>query len=461
MEKIRSYSRRAFLKFVFVIVSLLLYSKALFAFLAQSNESKKLDTPKQKKGIDQNQIKIERNKGIDNDGISRVFYSSGYSPESNIKNAIHMKGGIQTIVNKDDVVVLKPNAQWWNHGTTNTDNMKGFIELVLSIPEFKGEIIIAENHHYKKPASRGWTTEHRNGEYNLYELVDYFNRAGYSNVSKYHWIDGGPNPTPQEGDGGFGEVVNPGEKKDGYVWLKDVIYESPENRRCIMTYPVFSSSYSGTRIDLKNGSHYNGGYKNNVKLINFSCLNHHSSAFGATASIKNLMGIVDMTCGYQGSLPEGFYNSHFIGKMSKMFKIGIDLIYYGKRFGFGPALGIKIMKAGYWNSQYTGGALGYWMDKVKMPDLNILAAEYTGWGGRGVKGTDKRAHTNCVAVSTDPVALDYIGVKTILNPCTPKGQKKYSIENSVNYEPFYNFLVECNKQGIGNLDPGKIEVIAY
>ncbi|MCX8012619.1 MAG: hypothetical protein N3A64_05660, partial [Desulfobacterota bacterium] len=76
-----------------------------------------------------------------------------------------MMGGIEKFIGKNDIVILKPNCQWWNQGRTNLAAMKGFIDLVLSIPDFKGEIIIAENHHFmdeflpegEKDNIRGWT----------------------------------------------------------------------------------------------------------------------------------------------------------------------------------------------------------------------------------------------------------------------------------------------------------------
>jgi len=390
---------------------------------------------------------------------SCVYISRGKRPEDNIKSVIESFGGINKVVGSTDIVILKPNAQWWNHGTTNTNNIKGFIELVLNLPNFTGEIIIAENHHYKELNSRGWNTEQRNGDYNLNELVQYFNGKGFKNVSKYHWVDAGVNPEPQEGDGGGGNIVDSVSQGDGYIWLRDAIYVSPEGRKCMMTYPVFTSPYSKKKIDLMRGSFENGLYVNNVRLINFSCLNHHSYSFGVTASIKNLMGVVDLTCGFHGAQPKGFFNMHFIGKQSALYRLGNDLRYYGQKIGVGASLGRKVLTQGYWNSQYTGAALGFWLKNVRMPDLNILAAEYVGWGGRGRQGPQQRFHANCVAISTDPVALDYMGAKKILLPATPENESYYRALNDPDKPPFRTFLEECHAQGIGNLSKDRIKVV--
>ncbi len=171
------------------------------------------------------------------------------------------------------------------------------------------------------------------------------------------------------------------------------------------------------------------------------------------------MGVVDLTCGFHGTKPKGFYNMHFIGKKSFLYQIGNDLKYYGKKYGFGVGIGRKVLKSGYWNTRFTGGVLGFWMKTVKMPSLNILAAEYVGWGGRGRYGPYKRKKANCIMISTDPVALDYIGAKHILLPATPMNEKYYRELNDPDSPPFSQFLEECHGQGIGNLSSEKIKII--
>ena len=127
---------------------------------------------------------------------STIYEVRNGTPEQNIEKVIEMMGGITRFIGEDDIIVLKPNAQWWNQGMTNTNAMKGFIELVLNIPRFRGEIIIAENHHFisiLNSNNRGWTTKFRNGDFNFNELVEYFQYKGYRNITKYHWINAGLN----------------------------------------------------------------------------------------------------------------------------------------------------------------------------------------------------------------------------------------------------------------------------
>ena len=67
-------------------------------------------------------------------------------------------------------------------------------------------------------------------------------------------------------------------KKDGYVWRDDMVCKVENGRKTMMTYPVFTSSYSDIIIDLKNGAWKNGKYlERKVKLINFPSLNPPSS----------------------------------------------------------------------------------------------------------------------------------------------------------------------------------------
>ncbi|MFQ6609143.1 MAG: hypothetical protein ACE5EE_11550, partial [Fidelibacterota bacterium] len=104
--------------------------------------------------------------------------------------------------------------------------------------------------------------------------------------------------------------------------------------------------------------------------------------------------------------------------------------------------------------EYIGGVVGTFMKTVLMADLNIITAEWVGWGGR--TDINKRAHARTVIVSRDPVALDYYSSKYVLLPATPKTGEltHYAKWNNPDYAngPFRKFLEDCHKQGVGNLD---------
>ncbi|MFV1975187.1 MAG: hypothetical protein ACC651_05525, partial [Candidatus Scalindua sp.] len=41
------------------------------------------------------------------------------TPDRNLVKVMEMMGGIEKLIGSDDVVVIKPNAQWWNQGAPN------------------------------------------------------------------------------------------------------------------------------------------------------------------------------------------------------------------------------------------------------------------------------------------------------------------------------------------------------
>lgn len=390
-----------------------------------------------------------KNIGVGPDGRSLVCLARNGTPERNLRKVMEMMGGVDRFIGPRDIVLLKPNAQWWNQGTTNTDAMKGFIESVLGMPDFRGEIIVAENHHFPEVNSRGWTTDQRNGGYNLNELVEHFQRLGNRNVTKVHWRDGGPSRPGYWGGAENGGIVTGPGQGDGYVWRSDLVYVAPNGRKAMMSYPVFTSPYSGITVDFKDGLWKDGEYlrDRNLRFINFAGLNHHGADTGITASIKNYLGVCDMTCGYRGTGPEGFHNFHFVG--------------YSDWPGVIKALG---KKAGWREkSPAMGACVGYFMRTVRAADLNIVTAEYVGYGSRTDGALRERPRT--ILASEDPVALDFIGARDVLMPATRKnsnGARYVSMNDPEEYgSPTRRFLEMCHEMGIGNLSPEKIDMKEY
>ena len=400
--------------------------------------------------------------GVDADGLSRVYLVRNGTPEQNVHKALAMMGGIATLIGPTDIVVVKPNAQRFNQGMTNTDAIKGFIDLVLGLPGFAGEVILAENHQYQQDDCCGWNTDQPNGRFNLNQLVAHYQQNGHPNVTKYHWHVAGPCTYPLEGNGQGNRRVRGPEEGDGYVWREDSYYLSPTGRKCLMTYPVFTSAYSGIRIDLKNGAWQDGRYlpERRVRFINFSALNHHGRYAGVTASVKNLMGVVDMTCGFPGDLYPETYNTHHIGVSRKK-----HWLFYGpwRLRAYRGWLRYRFEDFCYRNFHHTGGVLGCFMAQVRLPDLNIVAAELVGWGDR--RKLEMAFRPRALLVSTDPVALDAVAAREVLLPGTPAaatevaGVSLRKLHDPDDKDgPFYRFLREAQAQHVGNLDPHSIRV---
>lgn len=383
---------------------------------------------------------------------TQIYEAKNGTPEQNMAKVLEMLGGIDTIIGKDDIVIIKPNGQQIRHNMTNTNTIKEFINQVSEIKGFNGEIIIAENHHYDPPNSAGWTTTFRNGDYNLNELVEYFQEKGLKNVTKYHWQDAGRiiNSNPDQIRTSK-IVAGPGEG-DGYVWT-DMEYEY-QGRKTKMTYPIFTSSFSGITIDFKNGAWKNGNYTGQpVKFINISSLRNHSNA-GVTATIKNYLGVVDLSCGFRGQEPSGYYNFHYIavdwpaiGILENGMKSFITSNFAKKQKHIAKV-------ANYIGPQNgaLGGAVGYFMKTIRQADLNIIAAEYSGHEGRH----KTPAHTKCVLASADPVALDYYAGKYVLYPLGGSRAKKNNPENREG--TFRKYLSFCEAQGVGTMKKNKIKI---
>lgn len=369
-----------------------------------------------------------------------IFSAKNGPPQENVRKVIEMMGGVEKIIGENDIVILKPNCQWWNQGRTNLAAMKGFIDLVLEIPGFKGEIIIAENHHYmdnslpekEKDNIRGWThISEINGDidgvqHSMNSLVELYQKNGFLNISKVYWRDGGPRANDDRHGQNGGIVKSPADG-DGYVWTEiDYTYSAwlgLKKWKVKTTYPVFTSPYSGTVIDFKNGAYTRdnrGGVhfipEKTVKFINFSVLNDHGPDTGITAAIKNYMGITDLSCGDRGIEPEGYYNVHECG---------------GEIFGFAKA-----------------GPIALFMKTIRKADLNIVTAEWVGWGHR----TDiaKATRMRTIMAGTDPIALDYYGAKYIVYPLS-RNRDHHDPDNP--HSPVRRFLdLALDTLGEGTLD---------
>ena len=195
-------------------------------------------------------------------------------------------------------------------------------------------------------------------------------------------------------------------------------------------------------------AHGSGKYLNKkVKLINFPSLNHHGGWAGVTCCIKNYLGIVDMSCGYHGDSPKGYYNFHYVGNYESNLNRYIEKLR-------------QIARIGYFE-HFHGGPVGYYMKNIRMADLNIVAAEWVGYGSR--TDTELSAKPKAVLASTDPVALDYYAAKYFLLPFTPRDLISKSgyhpFNDPDNLEgPFRRQIEECHNEGIGNPEESKMKI---
>ncbi len=354
---------------------------------------------------------------------NRVYRSVGGTPDQNMIKLIDLMGGIQSFVNTDDIVIIKPNAQWWNQGGPNLLAVKTLIDLIMNRPRgFSGEVILGENCHrgcrpWEYPAS-GWAhvfvrNADMSGIASLNDLAGYLEKRCGDRFSVCHWIDVGAGGRRVYGPAdGSGYVYCDG---TGGVPLLAVGNgaEGNDYREVIMSYPIMETR-RGTVVDFKNGVWSKGVYTQQpLKFINLSVLNHHSIYCGVTGSVKNYFGITDLSGGSDpfngGRMTGPYYNFHSFAL---------------NKWAPGPVRGM------------LGAAVGYFMKHVRKADLNIISAE---WIGLASRTEAPAAHTKTILAASDPVSLDYHAARYVLYPnsridCHDPGNKQ---------KPFYCDLKQC------------------
>jgi len=371
----------------------------------------------------------------------QVFRSINGSPAENLSKVIELLGGVKNFMGTDDVVVIKPNVQWWNQGAPNLSALMKLVGLIMKRPGgFKGEVVLAENCHR---GSRPWKSENsgwlpdfdRNvnfdGIKNYNDLTRQLKQKFGDRFSTCHWINvisGGSRVfSPADGSGyvycdGTGGVplisFDNGQKGDNY-------------RAVIMSYPIFKTD-RGTLVDFKNGIWQRGAYTDQpLRFINFAALNHHSTYCGATSAVKNYLGVSDLSGGpdphNNGLLTDKYYNFHS---------------FPFNKWGAGPEPGM------------IGAEIAVFMNTIRRADLNITSAEWVGFASRTESPV---AHTSAMLACKDPVALDYHATKHILYP-----NSKVPVHNPDNKEgPLFQYLEKCSLKGGGEIDEKKIAVQSY
>jgi hypothetical protein len=370
-----------------------------------------------------------------------IYRAVNGRPDENISKVVELFGGIENFIGRDDVIVIKPNVQWWNQGAPNLSTLKTFIDLIMNrFNGFHGEVVMTENCHRGhtpwESLNSGWRRSFvRNSDLdnivNYNDLSEVLKRRYGDRFSTCHWIDV---------DSGSKRVYGPADGP-GYVYCdgsKGVPLISFDNgiigehyRAVIMSYPIFETD-KGTIIDFKNGIWAKGVYTNQpLKFINFAALNHHSSYCGATSAVKNYLGVPDLSGGSDpangGKLIENYYNFH-------SFPFDGD--------SPGPASGM------------LGSQIGVFMNTIRKADLNITTAEWVGLASR----TDPPvAYTKAVLASKDPVALDYHATKYLLYP-----NSKIALHNPDNKDgPLYQYLKNCAEIARLSLDESNVEIKSW
>jgi hypothetical protein len=267
--------------------------------------------------------------------------------------------GPDGLIAVDDVVLIKINYQWGERGGTNTDLLRGLILRLTEHPDgFTGEIVIAENTQFAGADNfdRAANNAQDHGQ-SPRDVVDHFAGLGVQ-ISLFDWTQIRHTSV---------EEYSTGDLVDGYV-----VYDYDPTFQGRVSYPKFRTDL-GTYVSLRDGVWdlpSNTYDRDRLKVINLPVLKSHHATYGATACVKNWMGVI--TTGLSTS-------SH---------------------------------------SSMRYGLLGQTMVEVRPADLNILDAiwinadPYTG-PATSYGGATRRDE---LVASTDAVAADIWAVTNILIP---------------------------------------------
>lgn len=264
-----------------------------------------------------------------------------------------------SLIQPNDVVLIKINEEWTERGGTDTDVLKQLIQAVIAHPQgFIGEIVVADNGQWG--GTMAWANSNaENHSQSTQAVVDSF--ASSHNVSTYDWIPISGNQVNE---------YSAGDLNDGYI----LNATADPKTGIYVSYPKFRTIY-GTYISFKYGIWNGQTYENRLRIINLPVLKSHGM-YGVTGAVKHYMGVQS-----ESKYSSGLANGH--------------------------------------DSVATGG-MGTLMAETRMPSLNIICAIWVNaipdnYGGCG-PGTpySLATRTNVLAASTDPVALDYWASKYIL-----------------------------------------------
>ena len=368
-----------------------------------------------------------------------VYRALNGSPADNLEKVLSLMGGVESLFGPDDIVILKPNLQWFNQGAPNIAAMDRLVAVIMERKGgFRGEVVMAENiHRGPKPWEKeGWAIPFaRNSD--LPGIPHYGGLAARlrqtygDRFSVSHLVDIGSGGnrvhSPAEGPG---YIVCDG---TGGVPLLSVDngLAGANRREVVMSYPVLRTD-RGTLVDYRWGVWEKGAYTDRpVKFVNCAALNHHSSFCGVTGSVKNYLGVSDLSGGSDparnGRLSGSYFNFH---------SFAFD---WNKK---GPVPGM------------IGAEVGFFLKAVRRPFLNITTAEYCGLSDRTELPV---ARTRVVAASADPVALDLHMTKYILHP-----NSRISVHDPEDPgSPTAQYLERCAEYGDYCFDDAGIEVSSY
>jgi uncharacterized protein (DUF362 family) len=311
------------------------------------------------------------------------------------------------LIESDDVVLVKVNAQWKCRGCTNSDVVRGMIQALLEHPDgFRGEIVLFENgqgrggltcrlredeHYYPNDSTQANAEDPAQSFTHLAETT--FQDAPVSTflMDPYRAVLLGSH---DHHDNGY-RVLNP----------------HPEHQDWSISYPCFTTA-AGNRVELKEGLWTGDGYSQKLKVINIPILKHHEGC-GITGALKSYYGILSMHFREHGRHKKDGKQAIRLLRKVVPSQLKGPLVRLRRKL---PSAVAKVASADNFHYEDMGTILGEMMTHVRAPSFTILDAIWVSHGS--LAGYPPETTTRCdrVAASTDPVALDGWGARNILLP---------------------------------------------
>jgi uncharacterized protein (DUF362 family) len=265
------------------------------------------------------------------------------------------ENGTNGLIDPDDVVLIKVNAQWKYRGCTNSDLVRGLVQRVLEHPQgFNGEVVIVENGQGRGSLAcdtsslYGNSEVHANAQDESHSFLWLVNSLFHDSRVSSFLLD----PVRSSFIGADDHQAN------GYRKYENV------------SYPCFTTA-GGHRIELREGIWNGASYGTNLKLINVPVLKQHDQGGSEiTGALKHMYGLVSMSDGQHSF-------RHYNG---------------------------------------LGETCGKMMVSVHTPVLNIMDAIWVSHGSLTGYPASATFRADTVVASQDPVALDYWTAKYILYP---------------------------------------------
>jgi hypothetical protein len=260
------------------------------------------------------------------------------------------------LIEANDIVLIKVNAQWKYRGCTNSDLIRGLIQRILDHPDgFNGEVVIFENGQGRGSLNCDTT----GGGYPDAGIHANANDEGHS----FHFLVENVFRDPRVSYFLLDPIRN--------AFIGDNDHSTNGYRRYEnVSYPCFTTT-GGHRVELMEGVWQGNSHNQNLKLINVPVLKHHDTGGSeVTASLKHLYGVVSMA---DGQSPFRHYSG-------------------------------------------LGETCGKMMVSVRTPVLNIIDAIWVSHSSLAGYPANTTHRSNQVLASQDPVALDYWAAKYVLHP---------------------------------------------